>query len=443
MHPRDRARVWELAPNGVVIGREPGPHGLEISHSTVSRRHFEIACDASSGVYVGSDLGSHNGSWINGQAAGRPPRVIHSGDVLRLGEIVGVFECGDTATADDQAVDRDAVPGESAAVRRLRAEIARAAEERVPVLLIGESGTGKEWVAREIHRLSGRGTLVVANCAALSATLVESQLFGHERGAFTGAARSHPGLFRSAEGGSLVLDEIGELPLELQPKLLRAVELREVAPLGGSETFQVDVRIIAATNRELVAEVEGGRFRRDLYARLSVVLVRVPPLRARRSDLLGWIDRLHQRWSAARDGRERPPLDLTSETVEALLLHRWPENLRGLDHVVHELAALPEGRKVARADLMHALPGAYDASRSTPGERQREPVQPAREAVGEAEAEAADEPEAPRRDKPGREELLAVLEQHQWNIVAVARYYGRNRRQVYRWMDDFGIEPPR
>jgi transcriptional regulator with GAF, ATPase, and Fis domain len=441
VHPRDRARVIDVDPQGAVIGREPGPQGIEVSHSTVSRRHFEIACDATSGIHVGSDLGSHNGSWINGQAAGRPPRVLASGDVLRLGEIVAVFECGDTAPGDEASVDRDAVPGASAAARRLRTEIVRAAEERVPVLLIGESGTGKEWVAKEIHRLSGRGTLVVANCAALSATLVESQLFGHERGAFTGAARSHPGLFRSAAGGSLVLDEIGELPLELQPKLLRAVELREVAPLGGSETFEVDVRIIAATNRELVAEVEGGRFRRDLYARLSVVLVRVPPLRARRADLLGWIDRLHRRWSAARDGRERPPFELTAETVEVLLLHRWPENLRGLDHVVHELAALPEGRKIARADLMHALPGAADAWRSTPGERTGVPQE--RPAESPVEPEANDEPETTRRDKPSRDELLAALTQHQWNIVAVARWYGRNRRQVYRWMDDFGIEPPR
>ncbi len=422
VHPREFARVRQVDGSGVVLGREPGRDGVILAHPTVSRRHFAISCGDRDGLWIGEDLGSHNGTWIDGAPAGRTPHVLRDGEVVRLGEVVAVFECGDGTPTDADAVDREAIPGDSNAARVLRTAILRAASERAPALLIGESGTGKEWVARELHRLSGRGTLVVANCAALSATLVESQLFGHERGAFTGAARSHAGLFRSADGGSLVLDEIGELPLELQPKLLRAVELGEIGPLGGNETFKVDVRIIAATNRDLGAEVEAGRFRRDLYARLSVVVLRTPPLRARRPDLLPWIDRLHRRWSLARHAAEPESLQFTAEAVETLLLHRWPENLRGLDHVVHELAGLREAPRVTRADLANILPKAVEAARET---------------------EQDEATPTPRRDKPERAELLAVLEELKWNIAAVGRYYGRHRRQVYRWLGELGIEPQR
>src|SRR6185295_11015283 len=172
-----------------------------------------------------------------------------------------------------------------------------AATDPAPVLLHGESGTGKERIAGELHRLSGRkGRLIAVNCAALSRELVESQLFGHQKGAFTGATELHPGYFRAAQGGTLFLDEIGELSLEVQPKLLRAIQQGEVQAVGSTQPAHVDVRVVAATNRELQQAVNAGQFRADLYARLSLWELRVPPLRERRADLFPWIDRLHGRW---------------------------------------------------------------------------------------------------------------------------------------------------
>ena len=425
--PRERAGVHPL-PNAVVLGRDPGPGGLCLPHGTVSRRHLELRTEGRPGVFVASDCGSRNGSWINAVPVAAVPRVLRSGDVLRLGEVVGVFEQGHGTLEDDGPTSTRAVVGVSAGAIELRNAVARAATDASPVLIIGQSGTGKEAVAREIHRLSGReGPLVIANCAALTSNLADSQLFGHERGAFTGAVRGQPGLFRSADGGSLFLDEIGELPLSLQPKLLRAVERGEVVPLGDTRTLVVDARIIAATNRDLAAEVETGAFRRDLYARLSLFRIRVPRLAERRADLLTWLDVLHQRWQATRDEEPGPPLDFSAEAVEVLLLHEWPENLRGLDHLVRALATDPQSGRITRARLAAwAQPSA-----ASPAPSQGVPSpSPSPESVERS----------PRPPKPTREELLEVLETHQWNLRAVARHYARDRRQIYRWLEAFEIE---
>ena len=222
-----------------------------------------------------------------------------------------------------------------------------------PVLLTGATGTGKEFIAREIHRLSGRsGKLVAVNCAVLNPQLVESQLFGHVRGAFTGAHTDQPGLFRSAEGGTLMLDEIGELPLDLQPKLLRVLQEKEVCPIGGTRNVAVDVRVIAATNRDLPALVESGGFRQDLHARLALWEIRVPSLQRRRADVLLWLERLLARWRAARELAAVPALALDAQAAEALLLQTWPDNLRGMDRLVHAVGEVAgTGRALALGDL--------------------------------------------------------------------------------------------
>ncbi|MCX4242015.1 sigma 54-interacting transcriptional regulator [Paraliomyxa miuraensis] len=431
--PREVAAIHPL-PRGTTLGREPGSKGLRVPHKTVSRRHLELRAEGRHDTFVVADLGSRNGSWINAVPVGSVPRVLRSGDVLRLGEVVAVFEQGSGVLEERGGVSTAAVVGRSAGAIALRNGIARAAADASPVLIIGESGTGKESVAHELHRLSGRaGPLVIANCATLTSSLADSQLFGHERGAFTGAVRAQPGLFRSASGGSLFLDEIGELPLELQPKLLRAVERGEVVPLGDTRTITVDTRIIAATHRDLVAAVEEGGFRRDLYARLSLARIHVPRLAERRADLLVWIDVLHQRWQADR-GVGAPPFEFSGEAVEVLLLHDWPENLRGLDHLVRELATdaasgSPPAR-ISRARLAAwarpCVPSSATVSTPLPPPVEPEPTPtPAREA---------------RPPKPTREELLAVLEDEQWNLRAVARHYARDRRQIYRWVEAYGIE---
>lgn len=416
VHPPELAATLALDPPETTIGRDGSEARQAVEHATVSRRHLSIRRDGPSVLAV--DLESRNGTWINGVPAGSLPRALNHGDVIRMGEVCAVLELGDGDPPVDGATDANALPGRSAAAVRLRESIARTAGDPSPALISGESGTGKEFAARELHRQSRRrGPLVVTNCAALSATLIDSQLFGHEKGAFTGAVSTQPGLFRAASGGSLFLDEIGEIPLEVQPKLLRAVELGEIAPLGDTKTINVDVRIIAATNRNLGEDVEAGRFRRDLYARLSLFEIMLPPLRERRADIPMWIERLTTRWRDARDQPTGAPLKLSAEAMETVLLHRWPENLRGLDQLVHALATAPTEDTITRAMLPEWL---------------QTPTKPA--------PKTSEKTPSGRRAKPDRASLEQSLRAHDWNVAAVAAEYERDRKQIYRWIEAYGID---
>ncbi|MEM9491230.1 MAG: sigma-54-dependent Fis family transcriptional regulator, partial [Myxococcota bacterium] len=347
---------WQLAvtQDRMVIGRRP-PDGETpaLDHDTVSRSHLAVEWDPGERRHRVTDLGSHNGVKVDGHSVSVCDwTALGDGSVVQIGDVLLVYERGRgvTVTEPDQ-VSQQRIPGRSAAMRLIRAAVARAAPDPSPVLLIGETGTGKEWIAREIHSRSGRdGELVAVNCAALSAQLIESQLFGHVRGAFTGAHQNHAGLFRQADGGTLFLDEIGELPMELQPKLLRALQEREVQPVGSGRTVSIDVRVIAATNRDLATAVDEQNFRRDLYARLALWELHIPPLRRRRADILGWLARMHQRWLTQRDHTSIEPLALSPEAAEAVLLYPWPDNLRGVDRLVHALASLG-ARALDRDDL--------------------------------------------------------------------------------------------
>src|SRR5262249_1579824 len=282
----------DLGAGELVVGRHAGADVAVVADQTVSRRHLSIRWDGKLSTHVATDLGSSNGSWLDGVPLGSAP--LPDNAILRAGDVLIVYERTADPAPDGGRVSTQELPREAAAARRLRSEGARAAADPSPVLLLGETGVGKERVAAELHRLSGRrGKLVPVNCAALSAQLVESQLFGHVRGAFTGAGDAQPGFFRAADGGTLFLDELGELPADQQPKLLRALEQAEVVPVGAAVPVKVDVRVVAATNRDLAGAVESGAFRRDLLARLSMWELRVPSLRERRADLLMWIERLH------------------------------------------------------------------------------------------------------------------------------------------------------
>ena len=404
--------------DGVCLGRRPGPSGVAIGHRTVSRKHLQLRREGSA-TYSLADAGSRNGTWHNGDPVGSLPRVLAHGDVIRFGDVVAVFECGEGSLEEPDA--DCGIPGCSSEAIRLRQAIAQAARDSAPVLVQGESGAGKESVATALHRLSERpGPLVVANCAALSASLVDSQLFGHERGAFTGAVTAQEGFFRAATTGSLFLDEFGELPLEVQPKLLRAVECGEVVPVGQAKAHRVDTRVIAATNRELEDEVGQGRFRRDLFARVSLLRVRVPSLRERRADIVPWLHRFVARWRE-RQGLPTAELELTARAVESILLAPWPENLRGLDRLAHRCGALA-GVEPIRPSLVQEVVGQPTA----PGP-----------ATGPAPATSRVRP-----PKPTSDELRSALERTGWNVRAVAREYERDRRQIYRWMDAYNLERP-
>lgn len=414
---------------GIGCGRKPADGVFAISHRTVSRRHIQLRREAPS-VYSVADLGSRNGTWQNGDPVGKLPRVLTHGDVLRFGDVVAVFECGKGSLYDPPEVDQSVVLGRSAAAVALRHAIARASRDTAPVLVLGDSGTGKEAVAAEVHRLSGRqGPLVIANCAALSASLVDSQLFGHERGAFTGAVQSQEGFFRAADGGTLFLDEFGELPLEVQPKLLRVVENGEVVSVGSTTATYVNTRVVAATHRDLELDVETGRFRRDLFARLSLLRVSVPPLRSRRADIMTWLELFVSRWRR-RQELEVLPLDATPRAVEALLLSAWPENLRGLDRIAHRHGR-DVGRERLRPELVEEVIG---------------PAEPSTEGsltvTGSSSVPEEAPATSPRQPKPDASALREALLECDWNVRAVARLYGRDRRQVYRWMESYGIDRP-
>lgn len=328
--------VHESAGVPIRIGTAP-ENDIVLADDTVSRRHADLE-PTPLGMRV-RDVASTNGILLGGV---RLKDAFVPGDFqIALGETwIAVNWLQETVGRLQVAIDRFGdVRGKSPRMRELFADLDRIAATDVSLLIEGETGTGKDLVAEAIHGESSRagGPFVVFDCGAVSPTVIESELFGHERGAFTGAQAQHAGLFEQADGGTLFLDEIGELPLELQPKLLRVLEKREVRRVGGRGTVSVDVRILAATNRNLQAELEKGAFRQDLYFRLAQAHVTVPALRDRMEDL----ELLVEHFLA----HERPPkpiTDVAPHIWDMFRAHRWPGNVRELKNAVQRLAITPE-----------------------------------------------------------------------------------------------------
>jgi two-component system response regulator HydG len=270
----------------------------------------------------------------------------------------------------------DSLVGRSPVLQRVFDQIRAVAETEAAVLLIGESGTGKELVARAIHHNSARGDgpFVAVNCAAIPENLLESELFGHERGAFTGADRKRRGLFAEASGGTLFLDEVGDLPLALQAKLLRVLQERTVRPVGGSQDVPLDLRLLTATHRDLLAMVAEGRFREDLYYRLAVIPLRLPSLRERPEDIMLLATHFLER-AVGSLGKDLKGFD--DEATAWLLRHRWPGNVRELENVVERAATLARGPRITLADLHteFAAPASGGGSRPTLAELEAQYIQ--------------------------------------------------------------------
>ncbi len=347
----DRGRDVELKGAHLRIGTAPSSD-LALSDRTVSRHHAEVVAEGER--YVLRDLGSTNGSFVGDTRV--TEAFLEPGARVRVGDTVLAF----SPKKKWQRVDAREVEsfgeltGHARSMREAMALLRTIAPTDLSCLVLGETGTGKELAARGLHAEGARrgGPFVVVDCGAVSATLIESELFGHDKGAFTGADRARPGAFEAAHGGTLFLDEIGELPIDLQPKLLRALERREIKRLGSQTPVQLDVRVVAATHRDLLAMTARDAFRQDLYYRLAEVVVILPSLRDRRDDV-GPLARRMVSLEASRLGRTRT---MSDECIEALASLPWAGNARELRNVIRRLVALSPSETITRDDLARLSP---------------------------------------------------------------------------------------
>jgi DNA-binding NtrC family response regulator len=347
----DAGKVFTVDVRGgrVHVGQSPAC-AVRLSDPTVSRRH--AALDLVEGALRLTDLGSTNGTSVNGVRAFEVE--LAGGETLRLGDSVLRVELGEAAT--EPATDRrrfGRFVGGSEEIQRLYPIMDRIAAADIPVVIEGETGTGKEVLAESLHEVGPRaaGPFTVFDCTTVAANLMEATLFGYERGAFTGAVASTPGLFEEAHGGTLFIDEIGDLELPLQAKLLRAIERAEVRRIGARQWTRVDVRIVAATRRDLDREVQAGRFRDDLFFRLAVARIELPPLRRRKADIGLLTAAFWQELGGA-------PGALTGELLRRLEDYDWPGNVRELRNNIARLIALGE--------LPRAAPRPNEGARSDP-----------------------------------------------------------------------------
>ena len=403
----DRALPLEQGP--LVIGRDPGCD-VVLDDPSVSARHCVLSRD--DGRWTARDLGSTNGLWIRGARV--TEAALSAGVSLELGRLTLSVEARRDDDRDDPLV------GTSSAMRALRADISRFAPAPYPVLIQGESGAGKELVARAIHQGSPRakGPFVPVNCGALSAEVIESELFGHERGAFTGAVNRRRGLFEEAHGGTLFLDEVGELPRALQTRLLRVLETGELRRVGGEGVVRVDVRVVSATWRDLDAMVSDGAFRQDLFYRLADLRVRVPPLRARGGDIAALCDALLDR--IHRETGRRCALE--DQALGRLLVHPWPGNVRELLSVLKRAVFLCGGSLISARHVELASAGYSDADHGPA------PRRVAERAAGE---EGIDE------------RVRALLERFGGNVSRVSKVTGLARSTVRARAGMTGPRSPR
>jgi two-component system response regulator GlrR len=397
--------VGDLAKGRSSIGQQPS-NEVVLDDKQVSRYHCEILLDG--GEARVRDLGSRNGTWVDGT------RVLESflrdGAELRLGQTALRVSLGEerVAQVESQKTELGSLVGKSALMRGAFALLEKAAPTDATVLIEGETGTGKEGAAEALHAGSSRRDkpLVVVDCAAIPANLIESELFGHVRGSFTGAAVTRAGAFEEADGGTVLLDEIGELPLALQPKLLRVLERREVKRIGESQMRKLDVRVIAATHRDLRSAVNRHDFRADLYFRLSVVRITLPPLRERPEDIPLLVPILLARLGA----RPEVIAELTRpEFVSALVRASWPGNVRELRNFLERCLVFQEPLPLDEAH------GDRTAAVSFAEGRQR----------------AIDDYE--------RRSLLQLMAECQGRVAEVAQKAGLGRAQLYRLLHKHGL----
>ncbi len=435
--------VYGLAAGAVLTIGRADDNDVRVEDSAVSRKHAALHVGPPMEI---EDLGAANGTLLRGAAPpGGDPlataalRNVRSrrapvavGDAIVIGGVVAVVRRAPSASPQATI---DSVIVHDPSMKALYAQAGRAAQAMLPVLILGETGVGKDVLARAIHRASPRakGPFLALNCAALSENLLEGELFGHEKGSFTGATAAKAGLIEAAEGGTLFLDEAGELPLSTQVKLLRVLEQREVMRVGGRSPRTVDVRFVAATNRDLEAASQRGAFREDLYFRLNGISLTVPPLRERRGDIGALAPQLLAAASRQMD-RAHPPT-LSPAALAVMEAYPWPGNVRELRHALERALVVAEGSVILPE---HLPPKVLASARSpvsvvTPLPRAAEPAAPMdpRER-GLMEWKAAD-----------RQRILDALTQCDGNQTRAAELLGVSRRTLLYRIEEYGIGRPR
>jgi DNA-binding NtrC family response regulator len=407
---KERLRVGAHSSNDLVLSED----------RTASRHHFEVQYTERG--YLVIDLNSTNGTWLDGRRVERA--YLSQGSQIRAGQTVVTFSPIDEELTVEP--DRDGelcgMIGQSVKMRQIFGLIRKIAPMDVSVVIQGETGTGKELVARAIHELSSRkrGPMVVLDCGAIPPNLIESELFGHEKGSFTGAISSRPGAFERANGGTIFLDELGELRTDLQPKLLRVLENREVRRVGGNEVQEVDVRVIAATNRDLVKEIQTGNFREDLYFRLSVINIQLPPLRQRREDIPHIIKAaLSDPEIVQRHGRKV----FSVAAMSILTAYSWPGNIRELMNVISHVLTFSESEEIDTSQLPARVQG-----------QQKEQPLPFNEHLSFKDAKEQ------LLENFEREYIGQVLKRCDGNISRAARESGLHRKSIERLVKKYALD---
>lgn len=397
---KERVHTHALRPGQVLLLGRAEDADIRIDRESISRRHARV--HVSERIEV-EDIGSSNGTKVGGRSLAPNTRVVvEPGELIEFGG-VSVLVQGELQGSGGRATS----PGDP--MRRLQGVTERVARSEICVLLLGETGVGKDVLARKIHKLSARGgkPFVALNCGALPDQLLDSELFGHEAGSFTGASRTKPGLLETAQGGTVFLDEVGEMPLAAQVKLLRVLEERRVMRVGGLETRSIDVRFVSATNRDLPADVAAGRFRQDLYYRLNGISLSIPPLRERLAEVPGLARQFIK--DAAQRGNVPIP-QLSTAALTRLEAHPWPGNIRELRNVVERAVVLCVSETIEPEHLF---------------------AEPAHAGLGGA-----------GRPDDERSRIVQALHNCAGNQTRAAKELGISRKTLGVKMDAFGIARP-
>jgi DNA-binding NtrC family response regulator len=390
---------------------------LKFPDDRMSSTHADLIREL--GVWSLHDCDSRNGVFVNG--ARRSTAELESGDIVEMGHTIFLFEEGETSSSGEPA-DLDGASLESLPLATLNpslstqlGELERVASTQISVVITGESGTGKEVTARAVHELSNRpGQFVAVNCGAIPGSLIETELFGYRKGAFSGATEDRQGLIRAADKGTLFLDEIGDLPLASQTAFLRVIQELEVTPVGATRSIAVDLRVVAATHRSLDALVEQGKFRADLLARISGYTLRLPPLRERKADLGLLIAGLLRRYV----GADAEKVRFSTGAARALFRYDWPMNVRELEKCLQTACVVAGGARIESAHLPREIQSAASPEERAPVKRTLTDQESAR-----------------------REQIIRFLRDNRGSVSATARSMGKARSQLQRWLKVYGIDP--